>query len=36
MTFKFKMAAANTHIKAVFMHVNYNIIDNICLMENKK
>ena len=23
----------HTH-KAVFMHVNYNIINNICLMEN--
>ena len=24
LTFKFKMVTANTQIKAVFMHVNYN------------
>ena len=29
LTFKFKMVTANTHIKAVLMHVNYNIINNI-------
>ena len=34
LTFKFKMVTANTHIKAVFMHVNYIVINNICLMEN--
>ena len=34
LTFKFKMVTANTHIKAVFMHVNYNVMSNICLMEN--
>ena len=33
LTFKFKMVAANTQIKAMFMHVNYNIINNICLNE---
>ena len=32
LTFNFKMVTANTHIKAVFMHVNYNVINNICLM----
>ena len=26
--FKFKMVSANTHIKAVFMHVNYTVINN--------
>ena len=36
LTFKYKMVAANTHIKAVYLHVNYNIINNICLMENEK
>ena len=34
LTFKFKMVTANTHIEAVFMHVNYNVINNICSMEN--
>ena len=34
LTSKFKMVTANTQIKAVFMHVNYDIINNICLMEN--
>ena len=34
MTFKFLMVTTNTHMKAVFVHVNYNIINNICLMEN--
>ena len=34
LTFKFKMVTANTKIKAVFMHVNYYIINNMCLMEN--
>ena len=34
LTFKFKMITANTHMKSVFMHVNYNVINNICLMEN--
>ena len=29
-TFKFKMVTANTQIKAIFMHVNYIIISNIC------
>ena len=33
LTFKFKMVTANTQIKAFFVHVNYNIIHNICLME---
>ena len=33
-TFKFKMVTANTHLKAASMHVNYNVINNICLMEN--
>ena len=28
LTFKFKMVTANTHIKAVFMHVSYNVINN--------
>ena len=32
LTFKFKMVTANTHIKAVFMHVNYNVINSICLV----
>ena len=26
------MVTANTHIKAVFMHVNYDVINNICLV----
>ena len=30
--FKFKMVTTNTQIKAIFMHVNYNIINNICSM----
>ena len=34
LTFKFKTVTAATQIKTVFMHVNYNIINNICLMEN--
>ena len=33
LTFKFKMVTINTQIKAIFMHVDYNIINNICLME---
>ena len=33
LTFKFKMVTTNTRIKAFFMHVNYNIINNICLMD---
>ena len=33
LTFKFKMVTTNTQRKTVFMHVSYNIIDNICLME---
>ena len=32
LTFKFKIVTASTQIKAVFMHVNYNIINNNCLM----
>ena len=32
--FKIKMVTGNTLIKAFFMHVNYNIVNNICLMEN--
>ena len=28
LTFKFKMVTSNTEIKAFFMHVNYNIINN--------
>ena len=36
LTFKFKMVTANTQIKPVFMHMNYNIINNICLMRNWK
>ena len=35
LTFKFKTVTANTHIKAVFMHVHYNMINNICLIKNK-
>ena len=34
LTFKLKMVTANTDIKAVFMHVKYIIINNICLSEN--
>ena len=34
LTFKFKMITADTHIKTVFLHVNYNVRNNICLMEN--
>ena len=34
LTFQFKMFTSNTQIKSVFMHVNYNIINNICVMEN--
>ena len=30
------MVTANTHLKAVFMHENDNVINNMCLMENKK
>ena len=30
----FLMFFDNTQIKVVFMHVNFNIINNICLMEN--
>ena len=33
LTFKFKMVTANRQIKVFFMHVNYNPIKNICLME---
>ena len=33
LTFKFYMVTANTGIKAFFMQVNYNIINNFCLME---
>ena len=36
LTFKFKMVNANTNKTAVFMHVNYNIINNICLMKKMK
>ena len=31
--FKFKMVTPNRQIKVFFMHVNYNIINNICLIE---
>ena len=34
LTFKVRMVTVNTQIKAVFMQVNYNIINNICLFEN--
>ena len=34
LTFKFKMVTADTQIRAVVMHVNYDIMNNICLMEN--
>ena len=34
LTFKFEMVIDNAHIKAIFMHVNYIIINNICLMES--
>ena len=33
LTFKVKMVTVNTQIKTIFMHVNYNIINDICLME---
>ena len=33
LTSKFKLVTVNTQIKAIFMHVNYNIINDICLME---
>ena len=33
LTFKFKMVTANRQIKVFFMHMNYNIINNICLKE---
>ena len=33
LTFKFKMVTTKRQIKVFFMHVNYNIINNICLME---
>ena len=33
LTFKFKMVNTSTQIKAFFMHLSYNIINNICLME---
>ena len=33
LTFKFKMVTVNTQIKAILMHVNYNIKNDICLME---
>ena len=33
LTFKFKMDTDNTQIEAFFMHVNYNIMNNISLME---
>ena len=33
LTFKFKMVTANRQMKVFFMHMNYNIINNICLME---
>ena len=36
LTFKFKMFTANTQKRAVFMHVNYNIINNICLEEKNR
>ena len=36
LTFKFKMVTVNTQIKAVFMHVNYDIINEVCLMEISK
>ena len=36
LTFKIEMVTAYTQIKAVFMHVSYNIMNNICLMETKK
>ena len=29
LTFKFKLVTVNTQMKAIFMHVNYNIINNI-------
>ena len=33
LTFNFKMVTVNTQIKAILMHVNYNIINDICLLE---
>ena len=33
LTFKFRMVTANTQIKAFFMHLNYNIKNNTCVME---
>ena len=30
------MVTANRQIKVFFMHMNYNIINNICLMEIQK
>ena len=33
LTFKFQMVTVNTQIKVIFMHVSYNIINDICLLE---
>ena len=33
LSFKFKMVTGNRQIKVFFMYMNYNIINNICLME---
>ena len=33
LTFKFEMFTANTQMKAIFMHVSYNIINSMCLIE---
>ena len=33
LTFKFEMVTANTPMKVIFMQVNYNIINTICLIE---
>ena len=33
LTLNFKMVTANRQIKVFFMHVDYNIINNICLIE---
>ena len=33
LTFKFKMVTGNRQIKVFFMHMNYNIINNICLIK---
>ena len=32
LTFKLNMVTANTQIQAISMHVNYNILNNICSM----